>query len=124
MAAACFNVLNVPFEQTTELERQVIAAFVFGMQHAAGMVAGADAQALHAATVHYLQRDFRYSPEQAIAFAEDLVTSASGVGNPVINAIIHRGIDGHLQWSTADHAGLSRNITDVLVRVCAPAPQH
>jgi len=31
-----------------------------------------------------------------------------------MNAIIHRGIDGHLQWVKGAESGLRANLTDVL----------
>jgi hypothetical protein len=36
MASGLFDALGIPFERTTELQRQVLAAFAFGMTYAAG----------------------------------------------------------------------------------------
>ena len=117
MADACFDAIEVPFEETTELERQVVATFVFGMQQAAGMIACASPAELYSATTAFLEASFRYSRAQAVAFADSLVEAASGTGNPLSNAIVHRGIDGHLQWIRRDKVALCQNLTDVLVRV-------
>lgn len=56
---------------------------------------------------------FKYSDHQALSFAELLVASASGHGNPVTQAVIHRGIDGHLQWQSKQLTELRTNVESV-----------
>lgn len=41
-------------------------------------------------------------PEQAAAFAEDLLQATAADAHPVLNAIIRRGIDGHAQYENGD----------------------
>jgi hypothetical protein len=95
MGEALFSVLGIPFDETTELQRQLLAAYSFGMLFAAGRLNKLDPPDVHALAIVVLLDVFKYSQHQAVAFAEDLIQSASGRGNPTTNAVIHRGIDGY-----------------------------
>jgi hypothetical protein len=68
---------------------------------------------IHALAICLLMDVFGYSETQAAAFAEDLITSASGHGNPTTNAVIHRGIEGHRQWQNRLTSELKGNIEDI-----------
>ncbi|GGG11180.1 hypothetical protein GCM10010912_64490 [Paenibacillus albidus] len=90
LANKIFEELEMTFEETNEIERQIIALLI---------------------------RKFGYSPEQATAFAENLIQSTAPQKQDVMNAIIHRGIDGHRQYQHEDYEGLRHNITEVLITV-------
>jgi hypothetical protein len=99
MAEGLFDVIGIPFEQTSELQRQLLAAFAFGMTFAIGQLNRLTAPEVHALAIFYLMDVFRYADHQAVAFAENIIAAASDrKHHPTINAIIHRGIDGHRQW--------------------------
>ena len=119
MCADLFASVGVPFESTTELQRQVLASFAFGMTFAVGQIEHLTPPQVHALSIAMLVDAFKYSAEQAGAFSSDLIESASGKGNQTIQAIIHRGIDGHLQWSSGQTAELRENINSVLQAVGA-----
>jgi len=119
MCADLFASVGVPFESTTELQRQVLASFAFGMTFAVGQIEHLTPPQVHALSIAMLVDAFNYSVEQAGAFSSNLIESASGSGNQTIQAIIHRGIDGHLQWSTGQTAELRENINSVLQAVGA-----
>ena len=119
MCADLFASVGVPFESTTELQRQVLASFAFGMTFAVGQIEHLTPPQVHALSIAMLVDAFNYSAEQAGAFSSNLIESASGSGNQTIQAIIHRGIDGHLQWSTGQTAELRENINSVLQAVGA-----
>src|SRR5262249_10936966 len=108
MCADLFASVGVPFESTTELQRQVLASFAFGQ------IEHLTPPQVHALSIAMLVDAFKYSAEQAGAFSSGLIESASGRGNQTIQAIIHHGIDGHLQWSSGQTAELRENINSVL----------
>jgi hypothetical protein len=54
-----------------------------------------------------------YSAEQAGAFSTQLVEATGAGPTDTMNAIIHRGIDGHRQLSQSDHDGLSANLLGI-----------
>jgi Immunity protein 48 len=109
MAERLFDVIGIPFEQTSELQRQLLAAFAFGMTFAIGQLNRLSPPEVHALAIWYLTDVFRYANHQAVAFAENLIAAASDRNqHPTMNAIIHRGIDGHRQWQQREelHANL------------------
>jgi len=113
MSANLFVVIRIPFEETSELQRQLLAAFAFGMSFAVGKIEKLTPPEVYALAIIMLMGTFRYSAEQATAFAQELIESASGRGNPTIRTVIHRGIDGHRQWHSGERAGLQDNIESV-----------
>jgi Immunity protein 48 len=114
MCTDLFASVGVPFESTTELQRQVLASFAFGMTFAVGQIEHLTPPQVHALSIAMLVDGFKYSSEQAGAFSSHLIESAGGRGNSTIQAIIHRGIDGHRQWSSGQTAEFSENINAVL----------
>jgi hypothetical protein len=113
MAQELFSVVGIPFEKTTELQRQLLAAFSFGMLFALGRLNKLTPLEIHTLSICLLMDAFKYSDRQATAFAEDLIESASSRGNPTTNAVIHRGIDGHRQWEKGLTPDLKRNLEDI-----------
>ncbi|WP_440111324.1 Imm48 family immunity protein [Paenibacillus sp. QZ-Y1] len=118
MVGKICELIGTPLEQTTELERQVMAAFGFGgvysITHRDQL---AESQA-HALSIRMLIKPFNYSEQQAVDFADDLIRVASDREvHPVMNTIIHRGIDGHRQFNQEDDEGLARNIQEILTAV-------
>jgi hypothetical protein len=118
LAAKLFTVIAIPFENTSELQRQVLAAFSFGMVFAVGQVHRLSPAEVHALGLCLLSDVFRYSPEQSAAFAAELISAASDRSvQPTTNAIIHRGIDGHAQIESGSTAALRANVVGVLKAV-------
>ncbi|MGG1442445.1 Imm48 family immunity protein [Brevibacillus laterosporus] len=102
------------FEETTELERQVIAAFCFGAINVIVQRDDLSQPQAHALTITLLINVFKYSENQAVSFADDLIKATSKEHYPVMNTIIHRGIDGHYQYINNMDVELKKNITDVI----------
>jgi hypothetical protein len=120
MAEHLFEVAGIPFAETSELERQVIAAFAFGMVYASGRRNKLSPPQVHGLVLLCLGDAFGYADHQAAAFAEDLIAASSDKAHhATMNAIIHRGIDGHMHWERGDEDLLSRNLNDVLLTVGA-----
>jgi len=114
MAAKTIELVGIPFETTSELQRQVIASFVFGMTYCEGQSESLSPPETHALVLTVLLDVFKYSDHQATAFAKELIDSSGADGNSTINAIIHRGIDGHAQWKKGHYPELKANLAEVL----------
>src|SRR5262245_52233901 len=93
MASDLFDAIGIPFEKTTELQRQVLSAFAFGMVFAVGQIERLSPPEVHALATAMLMDVYKYSDHQAVAFGNELIDAAGGRGNRTMNAIIHRGID-------------------------------
>jgi hypothetical protein len=120
MSADLLACTGIPFEETTELQRQLLASFAFGMIFAIGQIERLTPAEVHALSITMLTDAFGYSAEQAGAFSTHLIESASGTGNPTIQMVIHRGIDGHHQWSCGRAADLGENIKSVFQALGLP----
>jgi hypothetical protein len=121
MANDLFVVMGVPFEQTSELQRQVMATFASGMIFAEGRVRELRPPEVHALVVACLTAVFKYSDQQADSFSTNLISAASSHSRTpsTTGAIIHLGVDGHRQWQQKKTDELRTNLREVLRTVDA-----
>jgi hypothetical protein len=113
MAEQLLSAVGIPFEATTELQRQLLAAYSFGMLFGMGRLHKLTPPDVHALTIAVLLNAFKYSQDQAVAFAEDLIQSSSSRGNPTTNAVIHRGLDGYRLWKARMMLELKSQLEDI-----------
>jgi hypothetical protein len=106
--------LGIRFEETTELQRQLLVSYSFGMLFVIGRLNKLTPPEVLALSVCMLLDVFKYSKDQAADFAEELIRSASGRGNPTTNAVIHRGIEGHRLWTARRMLELKNDLDNVL----------
>lgn len=96
--------VKVPFKQTTELERQVLAIYLFGMFD--GLRQDKKVQIVPEQIVsdisNVLVNIFNYSNTQAETFVNEMIINLQS--NNLQNtyyAIIHRGLDGYYAWNNS-----------------------
>jgi len=112
------ELIGTPLAETTELQRQVLAAFGFGAVYSITHRDRLAEPQAHALSIRMLTKPFNYSEQQAVDFADDLIRVASNEeAHPVMNTIIHRGINGHIQFTQEDHEALARNIQEIMAAV-------
>ncbi|HXS68487.1 MAG TPA: Imm48 family immunity protein [Candidatus Polarisedimenticolia bacterium] len=104
---------EIEFARTTEAQRQICGAFLFGMVYAYGKAHRLKPSDLHPLAISTLMDVLQYSPDQATAFSFKLVHATSLGTNNTIKAIIHRGIDGHRQMTAGDQAGLRQSLLGI-----------
>jgi hypothetical protein len=114
MCGSVITATSIPLESTSELERQIMASFAFGMTFVVGQSEHLTPPQIHALSITMLVDAFEFTEGEAVAFTNDMIEAAGGGGNPTIRAIIHRGIDGHLQWISGRTEELEKNINSVL----------
>jgi len=108
-----FRICGVEFAKTSEMQRQVCGAFLFGFVNAHGMMNQLSPPQVHALAISMLIDVLNYSPEQAGAFSSNLIDATAAGPDDTMNAIIHRGIDGHLQLTSGQHEGLRMNLLEI-----------
>ncbi len=117
IAVMCSELLatsSIPYDKTTESQRQLLAGFAFGMVFAVGQIEKLSPPEVHALALTMLMDSFRYADHQAAAFAQLLIGASSDKDvHPVFNAVIHRGIDGHYQWQERQTTELRKNLQEV-----------
>ena len=70
MANDLFKILEINLEETSEMERQVIAAFLFGMINAYALDEKINPPKVHGTMIGILINEFKYSEKQACEFAQ------------------------------------------------------
>lgn len=110
--------LNIDLSDTSELERQVLACFAFGVLYATGKEKGLEPAQIHALSIVNLQDSFNYSIEQATDFSGFLIDVASNEKlHKFMNAIIHCGINGYYQLNNKNYIALAENMRNILSEV-------
>ncbi len=115
-----FRVCGVEFTKTTEMQRQVCGAFLFGITYAHSMSHKLPPPEVHALVITMLTDVLRYSGEQAAAFSSDLIRATSAGPKDTMKAIIHRGIDGHRQLTSGQQEGLRQNLLGIFQSLGQP----
>jgi hypothetical protein len=114
MARAVWDALGIQPDSCTDLQREIVGAFVFGMLSADGMIALLPQPVVHATAVTLLREEVGYSPDSAARFAEELIRVASDPKyHDTLYAILHRGVDGHAQWRSGNLTDLQANLRNV-----------
>lgn len=114
MFSHLFEIIDISFEATTELQRQILATFSFGMLNAIGSINKLTPSDVHALTLIMLEESFNYSNKQSVAFADDLIKAAAcGDPNNTHKAIIHRGINGHYHYINGELDKIKENILNI-----------
>jgi hypothetical protein len=115
-----FRVCGVEFAKTSEMQRQVCGAFLFGVAYAHGRVHQLSPPDVHALVITLLVDLLHYSAEQAGAFSSRLVQVTSAGPNDTMKAIIHRGIEGHRQLNSGEHEALRQNLLGIFQTLGQP----
>lgn len=102
------------------MQRQIMGAFLFGVGFAHGMMHRLTHPQIHALSISVLVDVLAYSVEQAGEFSGDLIDAANAGPEDTLNAIIHRGIDGHLQLTSGENDDLRANLLGIFVTLGDP----
>ena len=114
MAVAVLNALGVNFDQSSKLNQALIGTFMFGMIYAHGMTSKLTPPDVHALALLVFKDTLHYT-DSAAAEAIHACIVASGAGdNDTMNAILHRGIDGHAAYLKSNIAKTAANLKDVM----------
>ncbi len=118
MLDSLFIVANVPFAQTSELERRTFAAYGYGMLKAWTTDPAHPTTELRSLTEQMLQRVYKYADHQARDFSqmlEDVDRDRSQ--NAVFNDVIVHGNHAYRFWKSGDFPAIAQNLWDILKAV-------
>ena len=110
------NETNSLFENITELERQILAIYFFGMVDGLRQNLDVDSSTNEVAkTVINLFNDvFKYSEEQSEAFFDSIIGNLqSNDPQNTQYAIIHRGLNGYYAWSKNNKKDVIKDVAQI-----------
>lgn len=108
---------NVSFEQTTELERQILAVYFFGMSN--GLMQNLKLKNTPTEIAEMIKNNlidvFGYSEEQARQFLDIMIQDLqSKDANNTQYIIIHRGLDGYLAWKKGQKNLVIKDVCQII----------
>ena len=116
MAKHLLDVAEIDFDNCGRVRQAVVGTFVFGMVNAYGMSARHTPQEIAEVAIQVFENVLHYTPEAAGEGVQQCIEATRPSGHETMNAIMHRGIDGHRQYLASDSIGLKENINGVLAR--------
>ena len=118
VAFEIFDLLDIKDDiNTSEIARQVSAAFIFGFINAYALEQELEPPHVHGIIISILVEKFGYSDQQSVDFAQMLILATKKESNPTTNAIIHHGIDGYNQYQANNIDALRSNFNNVLSKI-------
>lgn len=114
MTNELFKILEVKFEETSEVERQIISAFAFGMINAYALAEKVEPPKVHGTMIGILINEFKYSEKQACEFTQTLINSTNRKYNPTMYTIIHRGIQAYYDYKETKEKEVYDNLTYII----------
>ena len=115
----CIRLLEasgIEFDAAPPLEQALIGTFYFGMLQTHGMLQQLSAPDIHALALIAYKEHLHYSDSAAAQAVQECINATDPGYHDTMNAILHRGIDGHRQYLMDDFSGLSGNIQSILER--------
>ena len=114
MAGQLLTCAKIDFDQSSQLEQALVETFLFGMISADGMTSGLTQPQVHALSLLVFCDSLHYTQQAAAQAVQECINATTPSYHETMNAILHRGIDGHYQYINGDISGLSENIRLVL----------
>ena len=109
--------VNLPFENTTELERQVLAVYFFGMSN--GMMQQMKLKNTPDEIAEIIKNNlvdvFGYSSEQARQFFDNMVSDLQSKDPQNTQyVIIHRGLEGYFAWEKGQKVNVIKDVSQII----------
>lgn len=109
--------INTPFEETIELERQILAVYFFGMSNRLMQHLKLEKSLLE--IIEIIKKNlvdvFRYSNEQAKDFLDNMVENLQSKDPKNTQyVIINRGLDGYFSWEKGQKENVIKDVCQII----------
>lgn len=109
--------INTPFEETTELERQILTVYFFGMSN--GLMQHLKLEKSLLEITEIIKKNlvdiFCYSNEQAKDFLNNIVENLQSKDPKNTQyVIIHRGLDGYFSWEKGQKENVIKDVCQII----------
>lgn len=109
--------INLSFEKTTELERQVLAVYFFGMSNGLMQSLKLNNSPMEIAEMikNNLVDVFNYSNEQAQQFLDSMISDLQSKDPQNTQyVIIHRGLEGYFAWEKGQKGNVIKDVCQII----------
>jgi hypothetical protein len=106
---------NTAFEKTSELERQILSVYLFGMANGLPEQVKGTPLNMETGMVAVLVSIFQYSVPQAQDFVRGMISDLQSKDKTnTIYAIIHRGLDGYSAYKDGQKEKVIADISNII----------
>jgi hypothetical protein len=114
MAVSLLKANGFDFDGVTQLEQALVGTFLFGMIQAHGMLHGLTPPEVHALALLVFKDSLHYTDAAAVQGVQECINATRPEYHRTMNAILHRGVDGHKQYQDGDMDALRENLNSIL----------
>lgn len=104
----------VTIDLEDELDRELAAAYIFGMLNGTAQKESLTPEDVQALMVHIGIDKLTYSEEVAYQMTQFVIDATDEEFHPTVNAIIHRGLDGYFLYADKEFDALSEDFDEVV----------
>ena len=104
----------VTIDLEDELDRELAAAYIFGMLNGTAQKESLTPEDVQALMVHIGIDKLTYSEEVAYEMTQFVIDATDEEFHPTVNAIIHRGLEGYFLYSDQEFDALSEDFNEVV----------
>lgn len=97
-----------------ELDRELAAAYIFGMLNGTSQKESLTPEDVQALMVHIGIEKLTYSEKVAYQMTQFVIDATDEEFHPTVNAIIHRGLEGYFLYSDHQYDALSEDFSEVV----------
>ena len=104
----------VTIDLEDELDRELAAAYIFGMLNGTAQKESLTPEDVQALMVRIGIDKLTYSEEVAYQMTQFVIDATDEEFHPTVNAIIHRGLEGYFLYSDQEFNALSEDFNEVV----------
>ncbi len=104
----------VTIDLEDELDRELAAAYIFGMLNGTAQKESLTPEDVQALMVRIGIDKLTYSEEVAYQMTQFVIDATDEEFHPTVNAIIHRGLEGYFLYSDQEFDALSEDFNEVV----------
>lgn len=104
----------VTIDLDDELDRQLVAAYIFGMLNGKAQKDSIAPEDIQALMIRIGIDKLRYSTEVAYQMTQFVIDATDKEFHPTVNAIIHRGLEGYFLYSDYQFDALSEDFNEIV----------
>jgi hypothetical protein len=114
MAATLLAAASIDFDRSSNLDQALAGTFLFGIIYAHGQTLKLTPPDVHALALIVFKETLHYSDTAAAEGVQACINASLPGHHDTMNAILHRGIDGHAAYVSGNVAGAAENLKDIL----------